>query len=249
MRNILILACLIALAGCGGGGGGGSSTGTNPPPTNADPGGIWFGTAHNTTAGLTFQLIGVSIGTGEFRFLDDQGVQYFGSIKVSGTAFTGSLTAYAPVGTVFSNGSPVLTGNISGTISQRASFSGQYTLSTGERGTISLTYDALYDRDSSIPLVSGTWQDDFGNTYTVDSQGSIFAQDSAGCVYSGNISVVNSAFNAYRVNLQVSNCGPINGSYNGLAVLDDFQSVGDDRVLIYQLSNVNFALTASLTKF
>lgn len=244
----LCLLASLALTACGGGSSG-SGPGTNPPVTiNADPGGIWYGIAENITLGETLDVVGVSVSSGELRFIDDRGVQYYGSMQVSGNTYNASFRAVAPLGEYFLNGSSVLTGTMTGTIIERSSLQGAYQLSTGERGTVSLLYNDLYQRSSSLGRLAGTWIDAYNDTYSVDSMGRIFAQDSAGCVYNGTAAVINTSYNAYRVNLTVSNCGAVNGSYSGLGVVDDWQVVGDNRLLIIQLSNQIWSLTSILGK-
>lgn len=251
---LLCLAGCMLLSGCGGGGGGGgsgaSSAGTAPPPApaDADPGGIWYGFANNMTLGESYEVAGVSISSGELRFIDSQGVQYHGSMQVSGNSFTASIRAIAPLGGSFINGGTVLTGTLNGTISQRSSLQGSYLMSSGERGTVSLLYDNLYQRPSSMARVTGTWIDASTNTFSVDSSGRIFGQDSMGCVYSGNFRMIDTRYNAYRMDLDVSNCGAVNGSYSGLAAIDDWQANGDNRLLVLQLSNHVWSLTATLGK-
>lgn len=246
----LPLLSILVLTACGGGSGSsGSSVVTPPPPVaNADPGGIWYGFANNTTLGETFEVAGVSVSNGELRFIDNQGVQYQGSMQVSGNSYTASFRAIAPLGEYFLDGSTVLTGNMSGTIIQRDSLEGSYLMSSGERGTVSLLYDELYQRPSDLSRLTGTWIDVYDDTFSVDAMGRIFGQDSWGCVYDGAAAIIDARFNAYRVNLTVSNCGEVNGSYSGLGVVQDWQAAGDNRLLTLQLSNQAWSLTTSLGK-
>lgn len=249
---LLVVATLIGLVGCGGGSGSGSGsgTGTNQPPPAAtvNPAGVWYGYVSNTTLGESYEVVGASISNGELRFVDSQGVQYQGTMHLSGNSYTASIKAIASLGETFVNGKTVITGSLSGTIQQRSEITGSYMMSTGESGTVSLLYDAVHQRGSSLSRLAGTWTDIYGETYSVDSQGQIFAQTSDGCVYSGNASVVTSGFNTYRLNVTVSNCGTFNGTYNGLGVIRDWQANNDNRLLIFQLSNNSWSLTKSIGK-
>lgn len=244
-RGIVVLTVLL-LGACGGGGGG---DGNNPPPVqNASLGGIWYGTVTNTTVGESYQVAGVSLANGELRFIDDQSVQYSGTMQVSGNSVSATIRAIAPLGSQFANGATVINGSLNGTIVARSALNANYTMSTGERGTVSLVYDPDYERDSSLSRISGMWTDEFGTVTEISGSGQVFAQDGAGCVYNGNVSVVNSSFNAYRLNLTVSNCGQFNGSYSGLGVITDLTSTNDNRQLIYQVSNSVWSVTSSLAK-
>lgn len=253
MNRVLILAvpfCLLFMVtGCGGGSSGGGGSATQPPPVvDAKPGGIWEGTIFNENIGSSWQLIGLSLDTGESRFIDEFGTQYVANLTVDGTSFSGTFFGVAPVGETFIDGSVVATGNMSGTISERNRISGSYTVSTGERGSLDLFYNSIYERDSSLSLMAGTWIDADQDTFTVDGQGDIFGQDSIGCVYTGQLSIIDRDFNAYRVQLNVSSCGTFNGTYRGLGVLDDYQVVSDNRIFIFQVSNDQWALTDVVLK-
>lgn len=249
-RLVLAVLSVVVLTACGGGSSGGGGSSTTPPPAtpNADPGGIWYGFASNTTLGETYEVVGVSIANGELRFIDSQGVQYHGSMQVSGNSFSASFRAIAPLGEYFVNGSTVLSGNMEGTISQRESLDGSYQMSSGERGTVSLLYDDLYQRPSQLSRLTGTWIDVYNDTFGIDSMGRIFGQDSLGCVYSGTAATIDTRFNAYRLDLTVSSCGAVDGIYAGLGVLQDWQTEGDNRLLTLQLSNQVWSLTATFGK-
>jgi hypothetical protein len=244
--SISILCLVSFLAACGGGGGGGSTFSPTPPPVvDADPGGIWEGSIANTTLGATYQAAGLSISSGELRFFDEQGNSYVGQISVDGNTYAGSVTAFVAPGFVFNDGSTVTTGTLNGQILERQQLSGTYAMDTDERGSFTFLYNNYYDRDSSLTQMIGTWQDEFGNTYSIDSQGRIFGQDSFGCVYAGRVAVINPDYNAYRVNINLSNCDGLNGSYSGLGALDDFASIGDNGLFIFQVNNGDVAATTT----
>lgn len=244
----LCLVSLLSLSGCGGGGGGDGSSSQPPPVVNESPGGIWFGTVFNATLGSSWELVGITLNSGESRFIDELGSQFSANISVDGTSFSGSLFAVAPVGSTFIDGSVTATGSISGTVTERSRLSGTYTLSTGETGTLELFYDSTYERSSSLANTSGTWIDINSDTYTVQADGTLFGQDSFGCVYNGRISTIDPLFNAYRVSIDVANCSEFNGTYTGLGTLGDLQAANDNRLFIFQVSNQNWSLTSQLGK-
>lgn len=112
MKRVLIATCTALLVACGGGGGGGGSN--NPPPPNASVGGIWFGTLPDGTG-----VLGLIAETGEFHFLTEDEIQYFGTLSVSQTGVNGSFTGLAPLGFTFDDGSVRGTGTLTGTIQER----------------------------------------------------------------------------------------------------------------------------------
>lgn len=245
----LALSALIGLSACGGGSSGSGSGATTPPPTvNANPAGVWYGYVNNATLGDSYDVVGVSISSGELRFVDSQGVQYHGTMQVAGNNYTATFRAIAPLGETFLNNSTVITGSLNGTIQERSTISGSYTMSTGETGAISLLYDPVHLRGSNLSRLAGIWTDEYGETTTIDSQGQIFAQTSDGCVFNGSASVVSSAFNTYRFNVTVSSCGTFNGTYGGLGVISDWQANDDNRLLTFQLSNNLWSITSVMGK-
>jgi hypothetical protein len=81
----------------------------------------------------------------------------------------------------------------------------------------------------------------------VNGNGSFSGSDISGCGYSGAISIIDSRYNAYRVNLNVSNCGVANGAYEGLAGLLSTLSTND--TLEFALSDPSFAQVNGITRF
>lgn len=241
--SLLLLCCGLFLSSCGGGGGGGAVTTT---PVATKPGGIWFGTS--TSPGLTIDIGGVITEDGEGRFEDDNGTQYvITSISGNNGAIQISFIAYAQFGYQFLDGSTSGTGSISGTVVERSTFSGSFSFSTGESGTISMFYEPTYDRDSSLAKLSGSWDEGFG-IMTVDSNGSFFEQDQFGCVYDGQASIIDAMFNAYRLTMTVSNCAPDDGDYSGIGVLADLVVDGDEDLFIVQLNSNTLFFTAFLER-
>ena len=193
-RRITSLFLLSTILTACGGGGGSDGGGTLPVPTNA--GGIWVGSS--SAGGFTIFIEGIITESGEGRFVDENGTQYIvtritgndGQIQIN-------FNAYAQFGYVFLNGSTFGTGTITGAVRERSSFSGNFSFSTGEAGTISFTYDPLYERDSSLTKIAGQWNEAFG-VLIVDADGSFFEQDQFGCVYDGQVSIISANYNAYR---------------------------------------------------
>ena len=248
-RWILIALSLLAVGACGGGSSSSGDSVAGPSPVaDQDPGGIWFGTIFNATVGQSWEIIGITLSTGESRYIDSQGAQYVADITVDGNAFSGASFAFAPRGGTFINGSPTTTGSMSGTLVERSSASATYSLDTGEQGTFELFYDSAYERSSSLAKMSGTWTDPQSNTFTVDANGSIFGQDGFGCVYTGNVSIIDPLYNVYRLTINVTNCADINGTYTGLGTIGDRVAANDDQLFIFQVSNDSWALTSTLEK-
>jgi hypothetical protein len=158
-----------------------------------------------------------------------------------------NFTAVAQFGFVFLDGSSVTTGSLTGTVVERTSINGNYSVATGESGTISLTYNSLYDRDSSLSKLAGQWDDSGFGILTVNSDGTFFEQDTFGCVYDGQASIIDAAYNVYGLTMDVSLCGvDFDGQYTGLGALSDF-SVTDD-LFILQMNSGNVIFTTTMLR-
>lgn len=250
LHKAAVASLLTLLASCGGGGG------ANPMPTNASAGGIWRGT--ESTSGL--QVVGLVDEAGEFHFIRSDNVQYVGSASVAGNALTANVEGFVPFGFEFPDGSTHGTGTISATIQARstidASTQFQTDAGTASNGTLSLTFDALYNRASSLTTISGNFTNpQTGVVVTVGSDGSVFSQDpSTGCVLNGTVTVIDAAYNAYRVQYDYANCAgqtaALNGvQFSGLATLDN--TVTPERVLIGstgQSGSVKYAAVITLDR-
>lgn len=230
---------LAGLVGCGGGGGGGSSA-PPAPVVDASPGGIWTGTVSYSTA-EAYETVGVVTEAGFYRFVDEQAQQLFGVMNVTGTTVSGEGNWVLPIGSMTAAGSNSGTSTISGTVVERSRLTGSFT-STGEQGdtfsgTFSFVYDVLYERDSSLATVSGTYLSE-DEVLTIDSQGKLFSQDPiSDCVLNGLVSIIDGRYNAYNLGFEVANCSGeeaiLNGlDFNGLAVLDNSDPLED--VLVAQ---------------
>jgi hypothetical protein len=122
---------------------------------------------------------------------------------------------------------------VTGTVQARSSLSltTQFKTDAGTStsGTLNLTFDALYNRASSLSTLSGNYSS--GNVVvTLSSNGSIFSQDpTTGCVVNGTVSIINATYNAYKVQFSYASCtgqsAALNGlQFSGLATLDNTQS-------------------------
>jgi hypothetical protein len=225
--SCLVLASLIVA--CGGGGGGSSTT----PVRDAAVGGIWQGTVTFTGQG-TFNLIGLVAEDGRAHFIQEDGVQYWGTVRSTRSNISASITGAMPIGGTFADGSTSGTGSITGTIVERSRLTATSTFTTSAglqtRGEISLTYDPLYDRDASLATIAGNYTNALApgsDSLSVSGNGVIFGQVPANaCVINGQVDVPNGSYNAYEVQFTYSNCvgaeSFLNGAtFSGIATLDN----------------------------
>jgi hypothetical protein len=227
--KIIRYSVLIWLAACSSGDDG--AVGGIPPPLSPpppamtqSPGGVWTGTRPNGTDIVVF----ISE-TGEMRIVDAFGNQGFGPVVVSNSADVASDYLLAPpFGGSLIDGSDAGSCTLIGTLQERQSIDYEVECMTALGGvfggTILLTYDPVYDTDSSIARIAGMY-DMQGDVLTVDVSGALFVQNSQnGCVVSGQVSILDNAWNLYDVSMTTDSCqgssAPLNGAtWGGLATI------------------------------
>jgi len=230
---VFVVLTLMA-AGCGGSGLSSSST----TPTNASAVGIWSGS--DSASGLALQAFINSAGQADFIRAD--GVQYIGTVQVSGDTLTLSVDGYTNVGSTFSSGSSTYgIGTVNGTVTTATSISATLTFTpTGgsqESSTWSLTFSSLSNTASSLSAIAGTYTSGTafvggtdplsGASVTISSAGVISGQDSTSdCVVNGTVTVGDSSYDIYEVAYALSGCTgtyvDLNGlQFTGLAVLNN----------------------------
>ena len=99
----------LVFAGCGGGGD------TSPPIPDAPVGGIWSGTVDIQGQGVV-ELVGLVTEEGRGHFIQEDGIQYWGTVSASARNLTGTVSGAPPFGTTFPDGSVSATGTITGII-------------------------------------------------------------------------------------------------------------------------------------
>ena len=122
------------------------------------------------------------------------------------------------------DGAPFDYATITGELSQGTIKSHFVTLNGGDTGSLTITYNDIYEHDSSLSLLEGNWsftdRDGLVIDFSIDENGVARGQDSDQCEYAGNITIINPNYNVYDVALTINNCGSVNGKYNGLAYLE-----------------------------
>ncbi len=121
------------------------------------------------------------------------------------------------------DGSPFDYARLTGEISDGRIVSYFKTLNGGDTGRLVLTYDKLYEQPSSLEYLEGDWQytDRDGLQFDINiDNGLITGKDSDDCVYEGQVSLINPRYNVYDIAINISRCGSVDGSYEGLSYLD-----------------------------
>jgi hypothetical protein len=224
-RKIIAIVFVFALAACGNGESRLSGPPPSAPPADQSVGGIWEGVDSDAMT-----IVGLSTESGRIRFINETWRQGVGTAVVDDTSVTIGYTLVPRFDAVLSGGSQSAQCVATGTVHERQSLD-LTTDCTTESDTVSsssvtLTYNGLYDRDSSLTAIAGTY-DDFGSILTIDSNGLLFEQNAAtGCVLNGQIGLIDGDYNVYDMAFDISACRGVreifNGStFTGLATLDN----------------------------
>jgi len=153
---------------------------------------------------------------------DAERQQVSGTLRVSGTALssTNGISALPPGWVTVQGSTHGLTG-LTGQVTERASLAGSFT-TVGDQGdtfegTFSFTYNALYERDSSLAVLEGTYTM-VTSTLAIDRRGQLFYQSSGdGRVAAGAAALVDPEYKMYAVSFGVENFAGASAVRNGLA--------------------------------
>lgn len=144
-----------------------------------------------------------------------------GTVGLKGNQYLAEYEMYAL------DGAPFDRATISGTLADKQVIAQFMTENAGDTGILALTYNSVYERNSSIDLLQGSWQfidrDGLEIQWIID-HGIIAGKDSDQCEYSGVVSLIDPEFNAYLLDMQINECSSVNGAYRGLAYLDGSES-------------------------
>ncbi len=142
------------------------------------------------------------------------------------------------------DGGPFDWANITGTL--KNSEQDQYllashfrTLNGGDTGALNIAYDNVYEQPSSLLATQGRWsytdRDDLTTDVTIDEKGVLSGSDTDGCGYLGYVDIINAQYNVYQVKVEISECGSVNGEYEGVSYLVD-------EIFTLQIANPQYAL-------
>lgn len=203
--------------------------------------GLWSGT-FTDKYGYAYEILAIISPDNRASIWSYEGMQYMGSLKITGNQATGSFTGYAADGDVFYNGKPITTGTVSLTVNEKNSLIGTYK-SSADNGAIRLFYVSQLESETSIQDIEGRWGD---NSYydwvdmTIGFDGSLVAYDFNGCVYKGKVKLPSNEWNIFSVDMKASECGGYDGTYTGLATIVYDTSVN---YVVFMVSNGKYVIS------
>jgi hypothetical protein len=195
-----------------------SGLGTSTTTTNQSATGVWSGTDSVTSLGV----VGIVNSAGQATFIRSDGVQFDGSVQVSGTTLAATITGYTNFNQTFSDGSTYGIGTLNGTVSSGGSLTATLAFTTNGgtalTGSWSLSFEALSATASSTAAVQGNYTDVATNAVlSITSTGVMTEQNAAnGCVLNGSISTTDSSTNVYQVSYTLEDCTGANAVLNGV---------------------------------
>jgi hypothetical protein len=187
-----------------------------------------------------------------------------GTLKVSSTSqASGSGKIYATPGNVLTDGTSVVADFTitDGSLYEQNSLLEFTFTSLGEESTFNGYYDHYYATvgGAFVWPADGVYTsfDIYGDpaSLSIDTNGALFLQTASGC--SGNGQMINidpahvrstPGYNAYTVDVTVSDCPALNGAYEGLATLIDFAWVNGTDNLVIAVFNETTAIVGEAVK-
>ena len=196
-----------------------------PPPPKQPLGGVWTGTSSQGT-----ELTAIITESGLFHLIDDLQTVGVGLGQVTTSDQVDASYTFVPaVGGALFDGSDFASCNLSGAITERVSLPVSLRCTTALGNTLevaaTLRYDTVYERGTDLATIAGDYDDD-GAVLSIDSAGNIFKQDPiSGCVYNGQITVIDPDYNVYGMDLTIGACvvsPELNGTrWSGFGTLDN----------------------------
>jgi len=227
LKTISLIVIAFALAACSSGGGSPSSEPRPPPVRNASPGGFWVGV--DSDGG---EVIAIISEHGLFYFLAGRFKGGSGFVAVSNGEFVNG-NFLLPKEDRFLSPNARLSAdcNLGGLVAERNLMTLDVKCRTEENQqvltTLALNYDARYELESSLAIITGNYKYTIGMVLSIDASGIVFGQDAVtGCVINGHVAVINTDFNLYDIGWSNTSCvgqgSELNGRvFDGLALLDN----------------------------
>jgi hypothetical protein len=196
---------------------GSSSTTTTQSAT-----GVWSGT--DSVSSLT--VIALINAAGQATFIRGDGVQFTGTVQVSGSTLAAAIDGYTDFSNTFGDGSTYGIGTLNGSVATADSITASLSFTsnggTAISGSWSLTFQGLSNNTSSDSTISGNYTDAVtGAVLSITSQGVMSSQNpNNSCVLNGSVTTHDTTHDLYEVSYSFSSCA---GNYT---VLNSVQFTG-----------------------
>ena len=203
---------------------------TFPEKTELD--GIWVGSFDIRGRG-PYDFFAIHVGEKSTAVSHKANAMCVGQVSQDGEHYYSKYNLYAL------DGSPFDYARLTGEIKNGTIISYFKTLNGGDTGRLVISYSDIYEQPSSLELLEGAWsftdRDGLVFDLTIEN-GEIQGKDSDDCLYKGQVSLINPNYNAYDIEINISNCSSVDGVYEGLSYLDTHEST----ILRVDIGNENY---------
>ena len=208
-------------------------------PYSQSSNGIWNGRFDINGRG-DFKFNALYVDNELIAFSPDAKVSYRGMVHIEDDLYRSDMKMY-----LLTNGGYFDSVTLEGKVVSPGKIEAQFlTHDAQDSGTLKLEQNkALYEKGAQLDKVKDQWIYYHGFTITkfsIGEDGRIDGADTNGCGYEGEISVIDTDYNAYRVKLLLNSCHDLDGLYEGMAYLLD--SIEENDTLNMQVYKDNFAL-------
>ncbi len=229
-RILMLLGAVVMLSACGGGNGAVPPVQTKttaPTPQVAGLNGIWDGSYNSNVNGQTCNDLQALIFNGQVRAVSKScNMVLTGSLSIKGDIASVSFNSFSLDGSS-PKGTAGFTGSFTGSFTAGSIIAGTYSTSGKDSGNFTLNYNIVYENNSSLSKVEGSWEYKSASDWIdlrISNVGDIVGADNKGCSYSGNISIIDPAYNLYAYKITLGNIPkftscPDVGDYTGVASL------------------------------
>lgn len=224
---ILAIGAGLILASCNSTIGDDTTSGTT---TNASATGFWSG-SDSVSGDMVLALINAA---GQATFIRSDGLQFTGTVQVSGSNLVTAVDGYTPFPNTFSDGSSYGIGTLTGTVVTGTSITATLSFTTNGNtsvtGTWSLAYQSVSNNASSTGAIAGNYTDNSTSAVlSINSNGVMSESATNGCILNGSVSTNDTTHDLYEVAFSYGNCSGayllLNGvQFTGLATLNSSAS-------------------------
>ena len=194
----------------------------DPSPQVLD--GLWSGEFDIKGRG-PYDFTALYVGGVVSAYSVDSNVVYRGTVVGDEQTYQSNMSMFIRDGSLFG------TVKLNGIVSEQASVITARYLTTGEdTGTLTLSYDPLFERAVDFAEIAGLWEyisEQLSISVNVMPTGKIEGTDSAGCNYYGTLEEIRPGINALSVNLELASCSTTDGHYTGMAHVGDTKAQND----------------------
>lgn len=226
-RQMVVVILIAMLLGCSGGSsapstaaGDGDGNGQGPQSELGNANGIWQGIRRESDQG--FDHLFVLLINGEMVARSQAAnLIYQAEYTIEGERIAGDVRRWNVAEERFD-----ATGTMGGTFSAQSGIAADLVFDSGSGCSMTLEIHPADDRPPAPHFadIVGAWADDDGieiGMIEIDAHGTIRGMDRNRCIYDGVVSMQDPSKNLYIIDIDVTECGDLSGSYGGFAVLRD----------------------------